>query len=84
VEFSRLANEAGIKAIVGAELRVDGRRLNAYAANTVGYRHLCQLLSLDTVSPEALDDLRGGLMIAAPDSPDLALPEIRYAAERPS
>ena len=78
VEFFTLASEAGIKPIIGAELRSDGHRLNAYAANAVGYAHLCELLSIGAVSAEALAARRDGLIIVRADSPDLALPEIRY------
>ena len=80
VEFFTLAKEAGIKPIIGAELRSGGRRLNAYAANAAGYRHLCELLSMDVVSAESLDARRAGLIIVPADSPDVALPEIRYCA----
>lgn len=78
VEFFTLASEARIKPIIGAELRSDGQRLNAYAANAVGYAHLCELLSIGAVSAEVLAAHRDGLIIVRADSPDLALPEIRY------
>lgn len=78
VEFFTLAKEAGLKPIIGAELRSGGRRLNAYAANAVGYEHLCQMLSNDAVSAETLEAHRDGLIIVPADSPEVALPEIRY------
>ena len=78
VEFFTLAKEAGLKPIIGAELRSGGRRVNAYAANAAGYRHLCELLSMDAVSAESLDARRAGLIIMPADSHEVALPEIRY------
>ena len=78
VEFFTLASEAGIKPIIGAELQSDGCRLNAYAANAVGYAHLCEMLSMSAVSAATLKAHGEGLVIVPVDSPDLALPEIRY------
>ncbi|MGB8167233.1 MAG: DNA polymerase III subunit alpha [Chthoniobacteraceae bacterium] len=78
VEFFTLATEAGIKPIIGAELQSDGCRLNAYAANGVGYAHLCEMLSMSAVSAATLKAHGEGLIIVRADSPDLALPEIRY------
>ena len=85
VEFYTLATEAGIKPIIGAELRSDGQRLNAYATNAVGYTHLCELLSMNAISADTLKAHGEGLIIVPADSPDVALPEIRYRlpADRP-
>jgi len=45
VEFVQAAQSAGIKPIIGAELRVGSHPLLLYAANTTGYLNLCRLLS---------------------------------------
>jgi len=47
VEFYRLAKEAGIHPIIGSEITlIDGTNLILLVKNEVGYRNLCQLLSL--------------------------------------
>ena len=45
VEFVQAAQAAGIKPIVGAELRVGETPVLLYAANATGYQNLCSLLS---------------------------------------
>jgi DNA polymerase III alpha subunit len=45
VEFCAAAKEAGIKPIVGAEVKVRGIPYLAYVENAEGYRNLCALLS---------------------------------------
>ena len=45
VEFVLAAKEAGIRPILGAELRVDGKPLLLYAESSAGYHNLCCLLS---------------------------------------
>ncbi|MGD0411528.1 MAG: DNA polymerase III subunit alpha, partial [Verrucomicrobiota bacterium] len=45
VEFVQAAKQAGIKPILGAELRVDGRPLLLYAESARGWHNLCRLLS---------------------------------------
>jgi DNA polymerase-3 subunit alpha len=45
VEFVSAAKSAGIKPILGAELRVDGKPLLLYAESSAGYHNLCRLLS---------------------------------------
>ena len=45
VEFVQAAQAAGIKPIIGSELRVGSHPLLLYAANTTGYLNLCRLLS---------------------------------------
>ncbi|NBV25638.1 MAG: PHP domain-containing protein, partial [Proteobacteria bacterium] len=45
VEFSREAKKAGVKPIIGAELRLEGQPLWLYVQNAAGYHHLCRLLS---------------------------------------
>jgi DNA polymerase-3 subunit alpha len=44
-EFVLAAKESGIKPIVGAELKVDGKPLLLYAESSTGYHNLCRLLS---------------------------------------
>ncbi len=78
VEFYTLATQAGMKPIIGAELRSDGQRFNAYAANALGYSHLCEMLSMKVISAGTLKAHGEGLIIVPTDAPDLALPEIRY------
>lgn len=50
-EFARLAREAGIKPVIGAELRIGDRGLLCYVQNDTGYRNLCRLLSDRTAPP---------------------------------
>jgi DNA-directed DNA polymerase III PolC len=45
VEFVQAAKESGIKPILGAELRVEGKPLLLYAESAGGYHNLCGLLS---------------------------------------
>src|SRR2546427_112979 len=45
VEFVQAAQSAGIKPIIGSELRVGVHPLLLYAANATGYLNLCRLLS---------------------------------------
>ena len=72
VEFCAAAKEAGIKPIVGAEVKVGGMRYLAYVENAAGYRHLCGLLSGTN------KDVLEGLILR----PVTAFPEVRYAATR--
>jgi len=44
-EFVQAAKDAGIKPILGAELRVEGKPLLLYAESATGYHNLCRLLS---------------------------------------
>ena len=48
-EFAQAARQAGIKPLIGAEVRMEGKPLLLYAQNARGYSHLCQLLSRSTV-----------------------------------
>ncbi len=48
VEFAQAAAEAGIKAIIGAELAWQGRRVCLYVQDQTGYRNLCGILSAKT------------------------------------
>jgi nucleotidyltransferase/DNA polymerase involved in DNA repair len=45
VEFVQAAKKSGIKPILGAELRVEGKPLLLYAESAGGYHNLCRLLS---------------------------------------
>jgi DNA polymerase III alpha subunit/nucleotidyltransferase/DNA polymerase involved in DNA repair len=45
VEFCLAAKQAGIKPIVGAEVRVEGQPVWLYVENATGYANLCRLLS---------------------------------------
>jgi len=45
VEFVQAAQSAGIKPIIGTELRVGSHPLLLYASNSTGYLNLCRLLS---------------------------------------
>jgi DNA polymerase III alpha subunit/nucleotidyltransferase/DNA polymerase involved in DNA repair len=45
VEFAEAAAKAGIKAIIGAELKWNGQRLCLYVENQTGYHNLCRILS---------------------------------------
>ena len=45
VEFVQSAQNAGIKPILGTELRVDDKPLLLYAESSTGYHNLCRLLS---------------------------------------
>ena len=72
VEFCAAAKGAGIKPIVGAEVKVRGIPYLAYAENATGYRNLCALLSGTNK-----EDLHGLIL-----RPVTALPEIRYASPR--
>src|SRR6202008_1720264 len=45
VEFVQAAQNEGIKPIIGAELRVEGKPLLLYVESATGYHNLCRLLS---------------------------------------
>src|SRR5229473_697273 len=44
-EFALAARQAGIKPILGAEIRIDGQAALLYVESSRGYPNLCQLLS---------------------------------------
>jgi DNA-directed DNA polymerase III PolC len=71
VEFCAAAREAGIKPVVGAEVRVGGIPYLAYVETAEGYRNLCALLTATG------RDLAG--LILRPVS---TFPEVRYASPR--
>ena len=70
VEFCAAAKEAGIKPIVGAEVKIGGIPYLAYVENEDGYRNLCGLLSGTNK-----EDLSGLIL-----RPTTAFPETRYAS----
>src|SRR5207247_9153005 len=52
VEFVQAAQTAGIKPLIGAEVRIGTSPLLLYAANATGYLNLCRLLSRYAESAE--------------------------------
>ncbi len=81
VPFFQAATAAGIKPIIGAELCCAKKPLLAYAQNTIGYSNLCRLLSFNNEACITLEQLHAhheGLLIYPADTPDIALPEVRY------
>ncbi len=52
VEFAQAARAAGIKPIIGAELRCRGRSLCLYVENDRGYQNLCRILTRDEASAD--------------------------------
>jgi DNA-directed DNA polymerase III PolC len=74
VPFFQAATAAGIKPIIGAELRCDPAPLLAYVQNQAGYANLCQLLSAPKITPQMLHEHQSGLILV----PAASQPEIRY------
>ena len=72
VDFCAAAREAGIQAIVAAEVKVGGISYLAFVENATGYRNLCALLS--GTNQEALE----GLILR----PISVFPEIRYGSAK--
>jgi len=72
VEFCSAAKEAGIKPVVGAEVKIGGIRYLAYVENADGYRNLCRLLSGTNK-----DELSGLIL-----RPATVFLEIRYASTK--
>ena len=71
-EFVQAARRAGIKPLVGAELRLGGHTLLAYAASARGYANLCRILSRPH-DREACDEMSAAHRQLAPfRSRDLA------------
>jgi len=75
IEFYRAAKEAGIRPIIGAEVRVAGEPLCAYVQDQAGYQNLCALLTSEKVTREFFESHRRGLVIR----PGGHQPAIRYA-----
>lgn len=78
VPFFQAACAAGIKPIIGAELKVGENWFLAYAKNTLGYQNLCRLLSFEKLTEKDVQRHHYGLIIVPADTADFALPEIRY------
>ena len=76
IEFFQAAKDAGIKAIIGAEIAVQGKSLCAYVRDKQGYQNLCALLSLPAITQEAFAGLRAGLLLRPSDHQ----PAIRYGS----
>ena len=64
VEFFLEAKRAGVKPLIGAELRIEGQPLCLYVQNSTGYHNLCRLLSTPKMK---LDGLTEGLLAVGPD-----------------
>ncbi len=71
VEFYCAAKKAGIKPVMGAEVRVGGRPLRLFVENATGYHNLCRLLSQagagGTLDTPALEKGCGGLVALGVD-----------------
>ncbi len=67
VEFTQLAKEAGIKPVLGAGVVCQGKPLQLYVQNTVGYQNLCRLLTLG-VTPARLEEYGAGLIAVGRDA----------------
>ncbi|MCX7869077.1 MAG: PHP domain-containing protein, partial [Terrimicrobiaceae bacterium] len=74
VPFFQAAREAGLRAILGAEVVLSGRRHLAYVRNQKGYENLCALLSPGGPGEERGSQLDGLLLFPAD-----VIPEIRYS-----
>jgi error-prone DNA polymerase len=64
VEFFLEAKKAGVKPLIGAELKVDAQTLCLYVQNSTGYHNLCRLLSTPKMK---LDGLTDGLLAVGVD-----------------
>jgi DNA-directed DNA polymerase III PolC len=92
VPFAQAAKAAGIKALIGAELRIDGRKKLCFARNAQGYARLCELLTEEKenkrrIARPAVPARRGGENSRVSEQfaddlflldPGPALPAIRY------
>lgn len=76
IEFYHAALQAGMKPIVGAEIKVGPLPFLAYVQDAAGYINLCSLLSMDEISSDDFQDRKQGLIIRPPSF----LPEIRHAS----
>lgn len=88
VEFCVAAREAGIKPVVGAEVRIGGIPYLAYVETAEGYRNLCALLTTAASCRGGLRKTLGDGDIAATGRdlsglilrPASSFPEVRYAS----
>jgi len=69
VRFQKACGDAGLHAILGAELLVDGAPLVLLARNAGGYRDLCQLLTRAHLSAAGISLLDNGEMPADTSDP---------------
>jgi DNA-directed DNA polymerase III PolC len=86
VEFFQLAHQAGIKPILGAELKIAEKPLRLYVENTTGYHHLCRFLSVPSQGRSPDFGLRdsSGLLAASPHPEFAPLFPNRFYLEIPS
>ncbi len=70
-EFFALAQAAGLRPVLGADLAVDGSRRRVWVENELGYRHLCRLLSQPVITAEVWAAYRAGLWVSAHHPPPI-------------
>jgi len=75
VPFAQAAMKAGLRPLIGAELRIRGRRRLCFAENARGYERLCRLLSLVKPTEEDFEAQCEGIVVADAEG---ATPEIRH------
>ncbi len=68
VPFYQAAVAAGVKPIIGAELKIEGREHLAYVEDGTGYRNLCWLLSQSKLTASVLSEHRTGLRLLPGDT----------------
>ncbi len=73
VPFYQAAKGAGLKPIIGAEVMINGRRMNAYVENAEGHANLCRLLSRGPGFTHVPNSVPGLILV-----PTDTFPEIRY------
>lgn len=71
VEFFEAARAAGIRAVLGAELRLEGARRCVHVQNRTGYANLCRLLSEPAISRGFWEAHRDGLITAENPGPEI-------------
>lgn len=67
VEFALAAKEAGVKPIIGVELRLENQPLLLYVASARGYHNLCRLLSRPAAKGAAAQDFLAERGTRGPD-----------------
>jgi hypothetical protein len=78
VEFFTAAKEAGIKPVIGAEIRVGNVAYCAYVRDRTGYVNLCALMSLPSIRRKGFREHRDGLILRLTGF----LPQVRYDSPR--
>jgi len=79
VPFYQAAKSAGLKPVIGAEVMINGRRMNAYVENVEGHANLCRLCSVGILPTShrhhvgRMPTLQGLILVPAD-----AFPEVRY------